>query len=87
MKISELTPLTSGFTPNVDLVPILHAGRNYSMRVVDFGAGSGSGGGGGGDFPEAPMDGLTYGRQSALWAQVISANDDVIDCGNFITWR
>jgi hypothetical protein len=84
MKISELDVLTSGFTPTTDVVPILHAGKNYSMRVVDFGGGSG--GGGGGDFPEAPVDGLTYGRQSALWAQVIAAHDDIIDCGNFIRW-
>jgi hypothetical protein len=83
MKISELDLLTGGFTPNTDLVPILHAGKNRSMRVVDFGGGTGTGGGGGGDFPEAPIDGLTYGRQSALWAQVIASHDDIIDGGNF----
>jgi len=42
----------------------------------------GSGGGGGG-IPEAPQDGFGYGRQNAAWTQVIMANNDVIDGGNF----
>lgn len=32
---------------------------------------------------EAPLDGVAYGRQSAVWAQVIAANNDVVDGGNF----
>lgn len=41
------------------------------------------GGGNGGDFPEAPLDGDTYGRQMATWNRVLAANDDTIDGGNF----
>lgn len=40
-------------------------------------------GGGGGGIPEAPLTGLTYGRQSAGWTQVLMASGDVIDGGNF----
>jgi hypothetical protein len=36
MKISELDPLQSGFTPTLDILPIVHAGRTRSMRVSDF---------------------------------------------------
>lgn len=36
MKISELDPLISGFTPTLDLVPVVHAGKTYSMRISDF---------------------------------------------------
>ena len=42
-------------------------------------------GGGGASFPEAPTDGLTYGRKLSGWNQVIAATNDVVDGGNFIT--
>jgi hypothetical protein len=41
------------------------------------GVASGSG------IPEAPTDGLTYGRSMMGWNQVIAANNDTIDGGNF----
>ena len=41
------------------------------------------GGGGGAGFAEAPLDGRTYGRQSAAWNQVIAATNDTVDGGNF----
>jgi hypothetical protein len=34
-KISELDPLHE-FTPTLDLIPVVHAGKTYSMRVSDF---------------------------------------------------
>lgn len=40
-------------------------------------------GGGSGIPDDAPNDGKAYGRQSAQWSQVIAANNDVIDGGNF----
>ena len=45
--------------------------------------GSTGGGGGGAGFAEAPIDGRTYGRQSAAWNQVIASNNDTVDGGNF----
>jgi len=36
MKISELDPLISGLTPTLDLVPVVHQGKTYSMRISDF---------------------------------------------------
>lgn len=39
--------------------------------------------GGGGGIPEAPMDGVAYGRQSAGWTHVLMATGDVVDGGNF----
>jgi len=35
-KISELDPLHTGFTPTLDLIPVVHAGKTWSMRVSDF---------------------------------------------------
>lgn len=54
-----------------------------SQWVIANSGGSSSTGGGGGDFPEAPLDGKTYGRQMASWTQAIAANNDVVDGGNF----
>jgi hypothetical protein len=39
--------------------------------------------GGAGIPDDAPADGKAYGRQSAAWAQVIAASNDVVDGGNF----
>jgi hypothetical protein len=42
-----------------------------------------AGGGAGGTVGEAPLDGLSYGRQSAAWTQVLMATGDIVDGGNF----
>jgi Domain of unknown function (DUF4082) len=40
-------------------------------------------GGSGGGIPEAPLDGLAYGRQSAAWTHVLMATNDIVDGGNY----
>jgi hypothetical protein len=42
-----------------------------------------AGGGGSGGIPEAPLDGITYGRQNAVWTHVLMATGDIVDGGNF----
>jgi hypothetical protein len=42
-----------------------------------------AGGGAGGTVGEAPLDGITYGRQSAAWTHVLMATGDIVDGGNF----
>jgi hypothetical protein len=41
------------------------------------------GGGGGGGIPEAPADGLSYGRLNFTWVRVLAMANDVLDGGNF----
>lgn len=41
------------------------------------------GGGGGGGIPDAPTDGVTYGRKDAIWNATLALNNDVLDGGNF----
>src|SRR4029077_9770452 len=41
----------------------------------------GDSGGGGGTFPEAPLDGKSYGRMDASWDWVISHSNDIVDGG------
>jgi hypothetical protein len=36
-----------------------------------------------GEFPEAPINGLMYGRQSASWQRALALTNDVLDGGNF----
>jgi hypothetical protein len=56
----------------------------YSRRGSDASwQPSPTGGTGGGGIPEAPLDGITYGRQSAAWTHVLMANNDIVDGGNF----
>jgi hypothetical protein len=50
--------------------------RAIFMRVAD---GTGSGGG----FPEAPTDGVTYGRMNATWNPTLALSNDILDGGNF----
>jgi hypothetical protein len=38
---------------------------------------------GGGDFPEAPVDGKTYGRRNMAWNPALALSNDVLDGGNF----
>ena len=42
-----------------------------------------SSGGGPGTVPEAPNDGLMYGRQSLAWHRALAITGDVLDGGNF----
>ena len=39
--------------------------------------------GGGDGIPEAPMDGVTYGRKSMTWNPALALSGDVLDGGNF----
>ena len=55
---------------------------NRDPIVLSVGGG-GTVGGGGGGITDAPLGGLTYGRQSAAWVQAIAANNDVLDGGSF----
>ena len=41
------------------------------------------GGGGGGGIPDAPTDGVTYGRKDAAWNASLALNNDILDGGNF----
>jgi hypothetical protein len=36
-----------------------------------------------GGIPEAPTDGLMYGRQSAAWQRALAITNDLLDGGNF----
>jgi hypothetical protein len=36
MKISELDPLSSGFTPTLDIIAVVHKGKTWSMRISDL---------------------------------------------------
>jgi Collagen triple helix repeat (20 copies) len=65
---------------------LLRAGSNITLTYDDPGntltiASTASGGTGG--IPEAPTDGITYGRQSTAWTHVLMATGDVVDGGNF----
>lgn len=51
---------------------------NYATQWVDQ-----TGGSGGGGIPEAPSDGVSYGRMNAAWNPVIARDADVVDGGNF----
>jgi hypothetical protein len=64
---------------------LLKAGSNITLTYDDVGNALtiSSSGGGAGTVPEAPMDGITYGRQSANWTHVLMASGDVVDGGNF----
>ena len=42
-----------------------------------------AGGGDGGTFPEAPTDGVTYGRKNAAWNPSLAISGDILDGGNF----
>jgi hypothetical protein len=61
-------PLTLPADPLADM-------QAATKQYVDHKSGAG--------LSEAPMTGLTYGRQSAAWNQVIAANNDIVDGGNF----
>ena len=37
----------------------------------------------GGDFPEAPIDGVTYGRRNMAWNPALALSGDVLDGGTF----
>jgi hypothetical protein len=39
--------------------------------------------GGGGDFPEAPVNDITYGRRNMAWNPALALSGDVLDGGNF----
>ena len=51
-----------------------------------WGGNSSSGGGGGDHFPEAPVDGLQYGRQNASWTEIVGGGggggDDYVKLNN-----
>jgi hypothetical protein len=53
-----------------------------SIQINAIGVISATGGGG---FPggDAPLDNVTYGRHMADWKQVIAADNDLFDGGNF----
>lgn len=74
-------PLTGGVMDGIitlkadPLNPLEAATKHY----VDINIGSGGGGG----IPEAPNDGVTYGRRFSAWNQVVAAHNDVVDGGNF----
>jgi len=42
-------------------------------------------GGGGSGIPEAPNDGVTYGRRSMVWNPALALSGDVLDGGTFIS--
>ena len=54
--------------------------------IVPIGGGLtliGTFGGGSGDFPEAPVDGVTYGRRNMAWNPALALSGDVLDGGTF----
>ena len=40
-------------------------------------------GGGGGEFPDAPNNGISYGRKNLAWVPVLALSGDVLDGGNY----
>lgn len=54
-------------TTNVDVRDDGNIGRYAGQFVAAIQAVSGGGGGGGGGIPEAPLDGVLYGRQDSFW--------------------
>lgn len=69
--------LTLAFQPGA---PMHAATKSYVDAAVAAGGGGGPGGGG---IPEAPLDGLVYGRHEADWLPVIPVDGGVVDGGNF----
>ena len=50
-----------------------------------WGGGGGGSNGGGGSFPEAPVDGLQYGRQNASWTKIVSGGGGDVDLSDYYT--
>jgi hypothetical protein len=66
-------PLPPGFDPNK-----MFSGHGGTMNYVSAGGGTGGDG-----VPEAPSDGVTYGRRNAVWNPALALSGDVLDGGNF----
>ena len=58
-------------------------GRLGNNEPIVLSIGGGSTVGGGGSFPDAPLDGNTYGRQSAAWNRALAYDNDSLDGGTF----
>jgi len=56
--------------------------QNKRRAIFARGGGS-SGGGGTPGFPDAPADGVTYGRLDQHWNPALALNNDILDGGNF----
>ncbi len=60
--------------------------KKYINNGVELGGSSGSGGSGGGTpFPEAPMDGKQYGRESGTWTEIVGGTDPFLDGVNYVS--
>jgi hypothetical protein len=85
---AQIDALTPGLPEAVDdrVAQLLVAGSNITLVYDDASnkltiASTATAGTGG--IPEAPLDGIAYGRQSAAWRQVLMASGDIVDGGNF----
>lgn len=64
------------------LAQIIPLRQDLRRAIMMRGPGT-DGGGTGGGIEEAPLDGLTYGRQSAAWNRALAITNDILDGGSF----
>jgi hypothetical protein len=67
----------TNYAADVIWQPMIFVGASWPLAVP------GESGTGGGGIPEAPLDGVAYGRQSAAWTHVLMATNDIVDGGNY----
>jgi hypothetical protein len=65
------------------LSQIIALKQNLRRAILMRGPGVDGGGGGSGGIPDAPSDGVTYGRLNSSWNAALAHSNDTLDGGTF----